>query len=187
MISLRSSIAGVMAIVAVVALDIAVARAVFASNTQLLIGGALPCVALQWAAFSLFRSRGRARAFWLGFMVGGSMITASFIWAMLFPEVLGVTRTGAVVKTPGSSLYAVWAGYGRFIGDRIGPIPNPFGVVPIVFRAILWSVPQVTIALVGGFMAWGIFSMGGVSPRAESFEESPSNKAMWRARLAAGR
>ena len=152
----------------IVALNAAIACAVFAFNTELVIGGALPCIALQAAVFFLLRSQGQPRAFWVGFTLIGAIITTSFMWAMLFPEILGY-RTGTLVKTPGSTLYTLWMGYGRFAGDRIGPLlfdfndatdPDPFGVGQIAFRGILWSVPQLLISLVGAYIACSLFGIG---------------------------
>jgi hypothetical protein len=162
--SIRSWIA---LVATIVALNIAIACVVFAFDTELVIGGALPCIALQAAVFFLLRSQGQPRAFWLGFTVIGAIITTSFMWAMLFPEVLGYNRAGTLVKTPGSALYTVWMGYGRFAGDRIGPLlfdfndaTEPFGGGQIAFRGILWSVPQLLISLVGAFIACCLFGIG---------------------------
>lgn len=167
----RSSIAAMMAAIAVVALDIAVALAVFASNTELVIGGTLPCVALQCVVFRLLRRPGRVRAFLLGFAVCGSLITGSFLWAMLWPEVHGITRTGALVRMPDSPLYAMWMIYARLAGDWLCALlidfsadPDPLGVGLIAFRAFLWSIPQIVIALVGGVIAWRIFGVRADSP-----------------------
>ena len=168
----RHSIRWVMVVVAVVAFNIAVARVAVASNPEILIGGALPCIALQWAAISLLRRRGRARAFWVGFTILGSLITASFVWAMLFPEVLGITRDGALVKTPGSPLHPIWMRYGQLVGERIGPMlfdfgakPEPYGMAMLAFRGLLWSLPQFLLASVGGLIAWGAAGAVGSRPR----------------------
>jgi hypothetical protein len=154
------SIAGLMGFIAVAALDIALARFAFAANSELLVGAALPLIVLQWAAFSWRRGRGRARAFWLGFLVCGSLITASFVWAMLFPEVMGITRTGALIKTPGSPLYAIWSSYTHIVGKPIVPSlikwsGNPDSLVSVItlFRMLLWSLPQLVVPLLGGVIA----------------------------------
>ncbi len=157
------SIAGWMGFVALAAFDIALGRFVAAANIQLFLGAVVPFVILQGAVYRWCFRQGRARAFWLGFMVCGSLITASFVWAMLFPEVNGITRAGAIVKTPGSPMYSIWMRYGS-LGDRIAPLfvdletddPEPFKGPIAVSTVLLWTLPQLLIALAGGLLAWGL-------------------------------
>jgi hypothetical protein len=187
----RVSIAGVMLVVAIAALDIAVARAVLMANPQavawaafmpnpiVVTGGALPCIALQWAAFSVIRGRGRARAFWLGFLAFGSVITAAFLWAMLFPRIYAVARARTFVKAPGSVLFPLWMSYDRLVWDRIGRLLFDFNTSPatfvataarVVFQALVWSTPQLLVALIGGLIAWWLFGVRRAGPRTESLD-----------------
>jgi hypothetical protein len=65
-----------------------------------------------------------------------------------------------------------------FSADR-----DPFGVGLMAFRAILWSVPQVVIALVGDLITWGIFGVGGASSHAGIIGERSSHKVIQRSPL----
>src|SRR5262245_51179543 len=103
----RLSLARMMVLVGLLAAHLAAARMLFAYNAVLLIGLMVGTIALQVAVFRLFRSRGRTRAFWAGFLVSGLMVMASFVWATIFPEVLGLTVGGTLVRTPGSPLHVV--------------------------------------------------------------------------------
>ncbi len=165
----RFSIAALLAGVAIVAINLALARFAYAFNPGLLIGGALPCLSLQWAACSLICRRGPARVFWFGFALFGSIMASLFVEAMRFPELNGVTSTGVRVKRPGSPLYAIWMSYDRFAGDRIGlhfsDNPDPNSPVIMAIRVVLWAAPQLLVAAIGGLAARGILrtlSRGGL-------------------------
>jgi CDP-diglyceride synthetase len=159
------SIVKLMVIVGVVALDFAAARILLAYNQEMLIGIALGGLVLQVGFFRLIRSRGRGRAFWVGFIVCGLMAMTTLVWAMRFPEVFGI-RGGALIRTPGSPLHTVWYGYAKFVSERIiapvlynpriNPGPNRDSVVGgasiVAIRSIVWFLPQILIAIVGGLL-----------------------------------
>ncbi len=188
----RLSIARLMAVVAAVAVNIAIARAFLAYNAEMLVGTALTGLALQGASICLARGRGRVRAFWTGFTMFGSVTMASFIWAMSYPEVLGITRTGTLVKRPGSPLYDAWMGYGRLVFDLIGPLLSdpridldPDSPALVVARALVWSLPQWFVALVGGLGVRGLRGAVEASGGAISHGGTSSEPALQRTRPAA--
>src|SRR5262249_52984324 len=113
------SLARMMARLSLLAANLAAARMLFAYNVVLLIGVIVGMIAFQVAAYRLFRSRGRTRAFWAGFLVAGLMVMGSFVWATIFPEVLGLTVGGTLVRTPGSSLHVVWYQYTSLVFDHM--------------------------------------------------------------------
>ena len=137
---LRFSIAKVMGLVGLVALNFAVARILFAYRSELLIGVILGMLSLQIGLFQMVSSRGRSQAFWLGSIVCGLLLMMTFVWAMLFPEVLGITSTGALQRTPGSAMYAIWHGYASqpFVDDKSCTIFDAWLACPsTVSRALL--------------------------------------------------
>lgn len=159
------SIVKLMVLVGIVALTLAAVRTLFHYNSEMLIGVALGGVLLQVGIVRLMRSRGRPRAFWGGFVVCGMMAIMSLVWAMLFPEVLGI-RGGALIRTPGSPLHTAWYGYAEFVSERIiapvlyDPRINPGssrdsvlgGASIVAIRAVIWFLPQLFIAMVGGLL-----------------------------------
>jgi hypothetical protein len=172
------SIAGVMTIVAVVALNAAIARALFAYDEETLIGIALPSLALQWAVFSLVRRRLSNRAFWISFAAFGSMAMASFVLGRVLPnELIAVAYPGQPSQLVNvSRVSAFWLGYGSYAGHLLEPwlgsfqfVADPKGFAAVVIRALVWSVPQLLVALVGGLCALVIgparFGILGQSPR----------------------
>ena len=171
----RSSIARLMAMVAVVAANAAAARILFALNVEILIGVALPAVAMEFAVYCLVSRRRPGRGFWLGFILLGALTMATFVWNQLDPEVLALTRSGQLIRQEGSLFYHVWSGYAGILGDFLVPPLeelgifgngwNPYGVSAVGIRAIVWSLPQLVIALAGGVFIWAMARRGKVAPR----------------------
>ena len=167
----RLSIAGLMLGVVIVALNLAVGRYLFGYQSEILVGIALGAITLQVAIIQLIRRRGRDRAFWVGFLVLGSLVMASFIWAMCFSEILGFHPDGrggfTLIRTPGSLLYTLWNGYSRFVYERIIETylidfraneqfyrDSMMGrVLLTMIRALAWFIPQLLIAVIGGVVA----------------------------------
>lgn len=152
------SVAVIMAVVAGVALNLAVGRALFAYNPALVLGVCLTGPAVQLAGVVSARCRERGRLFWVGFLVFGSLAMASFIWAMVFAPNVGIARdpvTGGVkqVTIPGSFMWTVWSSYidaaGSLLAERLrfGALP------PALTAALIISAPQFLAALVGGLLA----------------------------------
>ena len=83
--------------VAVVALNLAVLRALYSTRRlNLLVGGLVFWTALQVCGAIALRRRGRARAYWLGLVVGGAIGSLLLI---------------AARSLPGSFLWAAWRSY----------------------------------------------------------------------------
>jgi hypothetical protein len=151
--------------VVVVAINFAAARALFAFNPEMLIGIALMGLLLQFGLFRLVVGPRRGRLFWIGFILCGLTAMVSLVWALRFPEVLGI-RVGALIRTPGSPLHTVWYDYAKFVSERIiapllyDPRINPGldrdsvlgGLSIVAIRAVVWFLPQLFIASVGGLL-----------------------------------
>jgi len=180
-----------MAVVAIVALNAAVARALFAYDPETLIGITLTGLALQGAVLRLVGRRHSNRAFWISFAVLGSLAMASFVWGRILPtELIAVAYPGKPPRLVNvSRVSALWLGYGRYVGECIEPwlvkVPiatGPDGIVAVVVRAVVWSLPQLLVALVGGLVAWGISKM--VKSRLGLLRESPRGAAAQRGAVA---
>ena len=163
------SIAGVMVVVLIVALNAAVARALFAYNAEILIGIALTGLTLQGAVFRLARRRSN-RVFWVSFAAFGSLAMASFIWGMTLPrELVAVAYPGQSPRLVNvSQVSALWLGYGRSAAVVLEPwlghsqrFADPQGVAAVLVRSLVWSTPQLLVALVGGFCALAVAKVGG--------------------------
>ena len=156
------SIAGVMTIVVVVALNAAIALALFAYDEETLIGIALPGLALQWAIFSLVRRRQSNRAFWISFAVFGSMAMTSFVWGRILPnELIALAYPGQPPRLVYvTRVTAFWMDYGSYAGHLLEPwlgsfqfLADPKGFAAVVIRALVFSLPQLLVALAGGLCA----------------------------------
>jgi len=169
----RLSIVVMMVLVCVAAVDVAVARA-FWSSHQLIVVGVLPtAVLLQVAAWQAWRGN-RGRAFALGALAGGLLMTASFVYAYLTPEVLGFAAMGPgpqLYVKPGSWLYYAWTAYVDPTLDLvvhqwpslIEPDDQPteddaqrtLSWKLLGLQSLVYSLPQWLAALVGGLLFWG--------------------------------
>ncbi len=83
---LRISLRTQMVLVGLTAVDSAVLRVTWGSRHHVLEGIALTGLALNAGLFLLFRARGRARAFWIGFLLAGLLAGGSFAWAVSYPK-----------------------------------------------------------------------------------------------------
>lgn len=76
------NISKLIAVVAVVAVSLGVARALLASGMWFLLATALTVLAIQIAIVCIVRGRGDSRVFWSGFAACGLAAAASCVWAM---------------------------------------------------------------------------------------------------------
>jgi hypothetical protein len=150
----RSSIATLMLVAAFVALDSAGLRALYDGRSvmqspvweALLLGVPLIVVGLQFGLFRLLRSRDRECAFWMGFVLCGSVATATFIGTFaFFPESMNLIPCYCVAyycELAGGILYRTLPAH---ILAR-APFAWWFAV------GILLLLPQLSIALAGGLL-----------------------------------
>src|SRR5262249_34255059 len=152
----RLSIARLMGLVALAAVNTAAARALSAYSPEILIGVALPGLAVQAALFRLVGRRRRGRAFWLGFAALAAAALASFVPGLArAARVTGLARPGAPITMAGPPVSRFWLGYGSLVDARLSPwllslrmVPDPRGLVAVTLRALVWSLPQLSAALV---------------------------------------
>ncbi len=150
----RLSLATLMVVVAVVAIDIAGVRAFHASRSivpspaweGLLLGVPLFGLGLQFGLFRLVRSRGRGRSFWAGFIVSGLVATFIFIGTFaLFPDSMAMFPFYWVAyyyELAGGLLYELLS-------------PHVLAQYPLIWwfgASIMLFFPQLLIALAGGLL-----------------------------------
>ena len=124
---------------AVVAFNLSAYRALYAYDEGWMSEVALGGLALQVLPFCVAFSRGQVRMFWAGF-------TALLVAAMI----------ACVVTTPGSPLWSIKFGYGSFVTKHNRNFVQSLksyqnsGIIVPMYKAIIWFVPQLLIASVGG-------------------------------------
>jgi hypothetical protein len=166
----RLTINRLMAVVALVAINLGAVRALIASGPQFLIGALLALLGLQVAVFGLISSRGPSRTFWAGFLAFGAAALVSFFWDMGYVPGMSITRAATIGdyeqrESAGSPwpLRTVWTRCGVIAADFLEALPN----APLVIEnrgdvilgityAVILFLPQLLLALVGGLLAWSL-------------------------------
>jgi hypothetical protein len=162
---MRPSLGTLMVIVGLAAIDMAVVRAFWGSRQNVLGGIALTGLMLNGGLFWLIRARGRARAFWAGFLLLGLLAAGSFAWAMTYPKVSATfvdqrTAMKVTIHSSGAPLSDQWDSYLDFVEESIGNLPddwNPFSkgqLVEVLADASIAFAPQLIVALLGGLLFW---------------------------------
>ncbi len=167
----RISIGRLMIVVGLIALNLSAARALLAIEAWLLVGVAPAGLALQFAAFRLIRSRGRARMFWAGFLAAGVLAAWSLVGAMLFRTSVNVginltTGQRITLTTPGyraaDLAWVAWKGYVELVENGLARLPTTAGILTggdastAVVGGLVAFLPQFLIALAGGLLAWSL-------------------------------
>jgi hypothetical protein len=128
-----------MIVVAIVSVDLAAARVLYAYHRSLLPGVVLSGLSIQWGIFQLILGRPRLRLFWAGFVGAGALGCAS----LLLPE---------------SRYWTTWYGYFLFAGDFLELVPGLAQAVKSDRRAslliftVVVSLPQLLMGLAGGLL-----------------------------------
>jgi hypothetical protein len=156
-----------MVLVGVAAVNLAAARAIYAHNLDVLIGVCLSGLTLQYGMCRLLRSRGRARAFWAGFVAAGLLATSSYAWATGYPKLTAVfvdrdSRKLVTYSSPGAPLSDLWENYSSIAIDGLEYLPFCAGIstrrlsdpAAICADALIAFLPQVMIAVVGGLLSF---------------------------------
>jgi hypothetical protein len=158
------TIRALMFAVAVVAVNAAVARALWTFDPEALVGTALPIVALQGALFCIIRRPRSNRAFWIGFAALGALALVFFLWGRVLPEqLIAESSPGQPLRLINvSPVSAWWLEYGTQAGSWLEPwlgglpiLADPNGLATVAIRALVWSAPQLLVALAGGLIGLG--------------------------------
>lgn len=136
----RFRIAEVMAFVAIAALNFAAIRAVWEHKPyDLLAIGALPTANVLVVGLLIAYRRRGSRPFLLGFEAFGAIALAVYIAGMsLFPEEFATPFFNLVVKP-----------YVTAFGPTL---TTGYIVVIYCLAAVIWGLPQLAFALLGGFL-----------------------------------
>jgi len=136
----RLSIAKLMVIVGVLAVNLDVLRLIHAIDRARLPAVIASGLVLQSGLLGLVRGRRHARVFWLGFVLADALVIASLL-------------------SPASRYWTAWYQYFLFAGDRIQVFPEFSRFVKSDYRvfvaafALIISLPQLVISLAGGLLA----------------------------------
>ncbi|MDB5350299.1 MAG: hypothetical protein JWN86_1546 [Planctomycetota bacterium] len=157
----RLSIAKAMTVVAILAMNMATLRTLHSYDEDLAQGVALTGFALQFGIFQSIRSRGQVRTFWIGFVATGSAAMMTFARCVAFHE---------------STVSLSWIAYTKYANKYLNKVThvwdfyNSSQIYPIlvITLAIVWSVPQLVLALFGGLMARSLLKWRGESPAGNS-------------------
>lgn len=139
----RPSIARLMTIVGVIALNIAALRFLLYSRMELAFGILPIAIALQIGLFQAIHSHGRSRVFWTGFCIAGTAAAASFIWAATFENSWLANRWNPYTFAANRFLHTYLPGLGLSMF-------SPNKLIIIATLAIIWFTPQLAAALIGG-------------------------------------
>jgi hypothetical protein len=142
----RVTLLALMMSIGVVAVNLAVGRAILASHRSLLPGCMSSGLVLEFALFRLVSGRGRVRVFWAGFLAAG-------VWAL------------ASLLFPGSRYWVTWYHYFVWAGDGLKYLPEISRLVKtdhrvfLVVFALIVCLTQILLAVTGGLLAllarWG--------------------------------
>ncbi len=170
MTSLRFSVAKLMAVVGIAALNLAVGRALWSYAPVLALGIMPELFVLQLGLVRWIRSRGGARAFWTGFIAVGTLAALSFAWSVLFSGSIGIGYDSATgkfhrVSTPGilggDQMQALWGSYDALAERCLESLPlvsgvmdrSEFDLTSQLTLALVNLLPQMLAALAGGSLA----------------------------------
>ncbi len=134
----RITLAGLMIVVAVVAVELAAFIVACRSGAgETALGLAPTGLACQIGLLCAVLCGGRSRAFWTGFVVVGCAMLATFAWACCFTE---------------SAANDAWASYAERAEEVWQTIPTPqwLFVHSDVVMAVVLSLPQLAAACAGG-------------------------------------
>ena len=139
----RLSMAKMMAIVGIVAFNIAAVRALLSSRMELAFGLTPIGILLQVALLKAIRHQGRSRFFWAGFSILGTAAAASFIWAAFFDKSWLGIRWYSYTLSANAFLRLYLPGLGLSMFS-----PNKLIIIATV--VIICFAPQLAAALIGG-------------------------------------
>jgi hypothetical protein len=157
----RLSIAGLMVVVIVVAINLAAGLVVFDYHAYLLSAIGLSGLALQVATIQMCRGQRLSRAFWAGFSAGLFLAATLCFWGMargLKPRPEYDPRIGrtVVVPIPGEPMWPGWPSYRdyahHFILRHNPDILNRSDWGAICVMGLVFFTPQLLVALASGLL-----------------------------------
>lgn len=137
----RLTIARWMGLTAILAVNAALVRAFVAHG--MFCGGILIFIALQCGLWCLLRSRGRLRRFWLGFEASGMAAVLVLFSCELFP---GSSSNHPLMSYTGFADNLAFTHLPTPLADRLDEHWD-------YFLAVVYFVPELVAALLGGIVA----------------------------------
>jgi hypothetical protein len=177
----RLSLSGLMVALGLLAVDLAVARAVFLNFWVHLVSATLVALSLQVAIVQLIRRRERRRPFRTAFVFTAAIVFGMWVWAEAFPKGQGLMHVKDPVTgretlkssvTEGSTLWYVCAAYAERVEAAIvarspgfvnSMETNPF--LFDLFELVVFYLPMAVIATAGGLLGWGFARFIDQAPR----------------------
>jgi hypothetical protein len=150
----QMSLGSMMGLVAWIAVHVALTRATTGGDFELPVVCGLPVILLELAAWRAWRDRRPGRAFWLGYLALGGLVTGSLVWAGLHGPTLGRLPDGtfAVIR-PASGLNLLWRDAFLAVARRALPYFRALEAVPgaqLVLVLGLVFAPQLGAGWIGG-------------------------------------
>lgn len=154
----RVSVGRLMAVVGLVALNLAAARFLASYHEAVMLAVMPTALVCQFALFRLTRTRGGRRAFWAGFLAAGCLAMFSVIAAI---QLSGKTAsawdptTGKMKLVVSHGVYGgdqmrwIWRSYVRFIVHYIWWLPSGR-----LSTAMVYLAPQLLVGLAVGLLTW---------------------------------
>ena len=152
----RPSIAKLMGLVVVVAVDLVAWRALFPYIEHLGSVIALSGLSLQVGVFGLIRSRGRDRTFWAGFLASGTLALMTYIWEESVPN----NRT--MIGCPWLTYMVAVDRHLPALSLRSGP--RGWSATQVATNTVVLFLPQFLISLAGGFLFRAIARLRVLAP-----------------------
>jgi hypothetical protein len=160
----RISIAGMMGLVAVVALEVLGGRILFGWDPYILAAVGPSALLLQVCLFRVVRDRWMKRAFWVGCALGLAVAAGLCLWGMAgglrhrpqFDPVLG---KNVAVSVAGDPMWPEWPDYRaaayRFIISfpNGSDLMNRFDLISMAVYGLVMLLPQLGVAVVCGLLA----------------------------------
>jgi hypothetical protein len=179
-----------LAIIAVLAVDLAAGRAILAGSQHfgwdlgLLLVVAPIGLTLQAATFQVVSSRGRSRIFWVGFLTFGLVAMSSVLLAMYDPssEKTIISSSGVTQESyPGGPMARLWGKYGELVYAGLENLKYPYTGVMTDWRsssadAVVRFLPQLLMACAGGLLAWLMAGRWPSAPPEQFPEKRPTTR-----------
>ena len=161
-----------MVIVGVAAVDLALGGDLIAYRGLFLVVGIAPgTVAVEVGLLMLVTCRGRARAFWAGFVMAGALAATSYLWSMIYGRpvyfavrngrLIGRWWGGGQLGSPWNGLANLWHSYALIAAKCVELLPFEHQMKirwwdsepkVMVVSALLLFLPQLLMAVMGGLL-----------------------------------
>jgi hypothetical protein len=158
----RVTLGRMMAAVALVGANAALLRAAVRADIQMPLVVGPPFLLLEVAAWRARRDRRPGRAFWVGYLVLGGIVTGSAIWALTHSAEYGMLPNGTYgLVRPGSVLSVAWLsgcqwGIQLLMDLAALVLGRDAESVELVLAILVFYAPQIGAGIAGGLIGRGL-------------------------------